>query len=795
MSIEVEEIALRYKNAKTILEEPQLNDAVFPHWVSGGRFFWYIRQTRKGRNYRWVDPEKMSNDPLFDHQDLASKLQEKVGEEVDFDNLPIDIVDVDMEFRKIIFQSFKKQWALSLGGAVLSEMGPIENNQEPSAESMLKGHKPNELISPDGEKVVFLRNRNIWLRDAKTGHEKALTKDGTESSEYGVAGIQDGYNVQAVWSPKSTHIFTVLLDVRRVGERPLVFFSPRDGNLKPRIDGIKNPYPGDENIGVYHLKVLDLDGGVQAVNSGSLPITSSYARFFSEKRGWWSSDGRRVLFVDEARGGQKVRLLSFDIDSGETQILLEEYSETFVKLMHTVEDIPVFIPLLETDELIWFSERNGWGHLYLYDTKTGKEKSVLTGLDPIKEGIEWNVRNILHFDSVSRELLIQTSGRDKKINPYYCDICRLNIDSGELTSVSTGNFEHSIFRPRSALAVAIIARNAWGIDRGETDGISPDGRYIVATRSRADMAPVSILLDREGEVILQLETADLSCMPEGWQWPEPIITKAADAKTDIHTVIFRPVGFSSKKRYPVIDLASNLRDLASMPVGSFINSPVYGFGYQLSLAMAALGFVVVAIGGRGGPYRGKAFQDHKFGDPAGTDDPDDHVAVLRHLAKSNSYMDIDRVGIAGIDAQCASVYRFFKRQDFYKVAVFTAYTDLRFSAASSSERCYGVSVFSNKSTRGFIEDYAKDLKGNLLLICGGLEYGTPASTLRLVDALQRANKSFDMLLLPNLFTNPTGYTLRREWDYLLMHLQGTQLPIDAALRLRDDEIAERHLQA
>jgi hypothetical protein len=338
------------------------------------------------------------------------------------------------------------------------------------------------------------------------------------------------------------------------------------------------------------------------------------------------------------------------------------------------------------------------------------------------------------------------------------------------------------------LGVSIFIRDSRGLDNDDVYGVSPDGQYIVATRSRVDTVPESILLNRNGEEILLLETADLSDIPEGWQRPEPVKTKAADGKTDIYATIFRPLNFSPEKSYPIIDCACNNRSFASMPVGSFTNNPVFGVSYQNCLSMAALGFIVVSIGGRGGPLRGKAFQDHKYGDPAGTNDYDDHVACITQLSKKYPYMDINRVGVTGMDALNACIYGFFKRQDFYKAAAFTVFTDIRFHLPAIVEPYYGLSTFSADAKCQFIEEYAESLEGKLLLIAGGLEFATPASTLRLVEALHNANKDVDMLFLPNLFTNPTGYTTRREWDYMVTHLQHVIPPKNFKLTLFSDEL-------
>lgn len=790
-----ESIKNRYDNAKRIYDRPQRNDTVFPHWIDEGHQFWYLKQTKSGKQFRLVDPETKSNELAFDHKALASMLQKNVGKTIDADNLPIKIIELSLLERKVHFVSFQKHWAFSLDELTCSEIkDPKKGVGSPDGKvNIMPPHK--ELLSPNKKKVAFVRNSNLWVRDVLTGQEKALTDDGAELFGYAHAGYPLECDMQAVWSSDSTHIFTFQLDYRAVAERPKIRFVPVDGSLHPKASSERIPYPGDENIGLYYLKVIDIENGaIQIPNYDPLPIISSYGRFFSDKKGWWSSDNSRVLFVDEARGGKAVRLLSFDIKTGETQQLFEECSDTFVKLYHTAEELPVLLPLPETDELIWFSERNNWGHLYLYDTKTGIEKAVITGRGL---NVEWNVRSILHYDASLREILIQTSGRDKKINPYYCDICKVNIDTGELTSITEGNFEHTILRLRSASHVAIATRNYLGLDNDDVDSVCPDGEYIVTTLSRADVVPVSILIDRQGQLILTLETADLSDMPEGWQWPEPVITKATDGDTDIHTIIYHPSDFSPENSYPIIDLACNERSISAMPIGSFVNNPVYGVGYQQCLSMAALGFIVVSIGGRGGPNRGKKFQDHRFGDPMGTNDYDDHVSAIQQIAKTRPYMDLSRVGIAGLDAQGSAVYGFFKRQDFYKVAAFTVLMDIRFHLPGYVEQYYGQSTFLPKASNSesehpykFIEDYVGSLEGKLLLIAGMLEGVTPAGSLRLVEALQKANKDFDMLLLPNLFTEPTGYTTRREWDYLVTHLQQAKPPKNVQLKGVADDLLD-----
>ena len=412
--------------------------------------------------------------------------------------------------KQVHFIAFQKHWAFDLDTLVCSEIkNPKKGVGSPDGKKIF--FQPmRELISPDGKTSAFARESNLWVRDILTGEEKALTNDGDKHCKYARAAYIGEPDLQAVWSPDSKRIFTVQMDYRNITERPTIRFSPFDGSLHPKAGAERLAYPGDKDVGLYHLKIIDISSGeTQVPNYASLPITSGYGRFFSEKRGWWSTNNRHVLFIDEARGGRRVSLILFDSETGETRQLFEEESNTFVKMGHTPEDIPIFLPLPETNELIWFSERNGWGHLYLYDTLTGKEKYALTGIKSSVDDGDWVVRNILHYDASRREVLIQTSGRNKRLNPYYCDICKLNLDSGELSPIATDNFEYTVFRPGSTLSVTLAVRDSTGLDNDDVYGVSPDGQYIVATRSRVDTVPESILLNRKGEEILLLETADL----------------------------------------------------------------------------------------------------------------------------------------------------------------------------------------------------------------------------------------------------------------------------------------------
>jgi len=786
------DILARYEQAKTILKglmpgRVVLNDAVFSHWIENSPCFWYVKETQTGKEYHLVDAEAGSNKLAFEHSLLADALTKATGQTVDPQNLPIEGKDATITLSPLQFHftAFGKKWLFESDGT-LSQKAEQESQdaEEDGAPKFitLPYSAKQPLCSPDGKKDIFTRDHNVWIKNRATGEERALTKDGTANYRYACDLFEYDTVMQALWSPDSSRIFTVCLDTREAASRPFPAYVPEDGSLNMQMTPFKLAFSGNENIENYHLVVIDVNNG-EVNNIDYLPIPliacgEPTLGFFRAGLGWWSSDSRRAFFVDITRGSKTVRVVELDTYTRTTRVLFEETTDTFVNLRHSIFDKPLFLSLPESDELIWFSERTDWGHLYLYDLNTGKLKH------PITEG-EWLVRDILHYDATRRELLLQTTARDPNISPYYRDICKVNIDTGVMTTLASGCFDYSVY---TSSTVVVAEFEALGVDRFDVDGVSPCGQYIVTTRSRVDTVPVSVLIDKNGREILELETADISGLPSYWEWPEPVKLKAADNKTDIYGVVYRPPGFSSDEHYPVLEYSVSARCFSALPQGSFFNTPQAGGDYLIMAALAALGFIVVQIEGRGLPLRNKAFQDHHYGDLAFASDFNDRIAGIRQLAKQYPYMDLERVGITGIEGMPNTVYGPLKHSDFYKVGMALHTYDPRFSAAMVGETYDGTADKAMLSKMTFPEDYVESFNGKLLLIFGMLASFTPAGSFRLIEALQNANKSFDTLCLPNLKTHFTSYTLRREWDYLVTHLQGIEPPKDFHLTTGRDKI-------
>lgn len=775
----------RYKLAGQLHKGDKLvrNDTVLTNWIVDSPCLWYKRATSNGMEFRLVDPVAASNEPAFEHETLATALASATNTAVDPQNLPLKEVTITLSPLEVRFTAFGKHWQFNSDTATCDEIEDVQqgrqspfNADQPMFMPRMLPEDQQVLNAPDGKLGAFIRDHNVWIRDLTSGEERALTEDGSHDFSYSSSrclGIDTA--VQALWSPDSQRLFTIQWDIREVEARAYTTYVPQDASLRPQEVQQKQSRPFDAHIDTYQLAVIDLrTGKKQPADYPAIPLTQSGVftdGFFRAQMGWWSPDNRHAYFVDVGRGAKAVRVVKWDTQTGHTQVLFEETSETFVRLSSETLEPLIFLPLPDSEELVWYSERSGWAHLYLYDLKTGELKH------PITEG-EWPVRDVLHYDSERRELIVQTAARDPDISPYYRDICKVNIDTAVITPLVYGNFEYVVNLHSSPKVISSIMMEE---ESGEVNGISPDGQYIVTTRSRVDMAPVTVLIDREGLEILELETADITAFPKGWQWPEPVKLKGADGEADIYGVVFRPPGFSADKSYPVVEYNNASRCFSGFPQGSFCNSQQDGFVYYFAGAIAALGFIVVTIDGRGTPLRGKAFADHHYGDFGHTSNFTDRIAGIRQLAERYPYMDLDRVGITSPEHPVNSVYALLKHSDFYKVCVQHCLTDPRFSVYLW-EQVSGTVDPAVMNAETYPEHFVDTFAGKLLLIVGMISTTAADSTFRLVEALQKANKNFDMLCMPNMHHEMTGYTTRREWDYLVTHLQGIEPPQDFGLK-------------
>ena len=744
------EILTRYRRAEA-LEHEFLTDSmllharVLPHWISGSNRFWYTRIHKASTEYRLIDAKAATNVVAFDHKMLAVELSNKTNEQVSDTALPIS--NLSFSGASVSFDALGKSWQFD------NDSGLTETVVAPA-------HPSHWLVSPDGKKAVFLQNYNLWIHDLTDGTEHALTTDGVRHHSYAtqpegrdLVGGLDGspepvIKPEALWSPDSNQLFTVQLDERRIGSMPSILYVPQNGSLRPQVIERKYALPGDKDIAEYRFLILDASSDSDKshqIAADYAPLEDSFIWFgvFSGNRAWWSSDGQKAYFLDMARGQKSVRVVEMLALSGETRVLFEEQADTYLEIGHDFETPTVLIPIPATDELIWFSQRTGVAHLYLYDLKKGEVKNAITSG-------KWSVSHVAHFDTDRREVFIQLMGRVEERDFYYQEIARVQIDSGEMTFIASSDHDYDL-------------------------KLSPNGEYFVSTYSRIDTAPVTELRDRDGEVILTLETADLSALPEGWQWPEPVKTTAADDQTPIYGAVFRPTNFDPEKSYPVLDFCHSNPFYAAVPKQAF-------WGYcQTAAAFAELGMIVVMMDGRGTSFRDKAFRDYGYDNFLENGGIVDRVAGIKQLAERYPYMDLGRIGIIDYDGSNAGVTGLLAFPEFYHVGVSSSLYDPRL--IKQGEVYMGLTTEEKRDKAVIWDDAVNNLKGKLLITTGLRDrYFHPSATFQLTDALCKANKDFEHLVQPN---GGHAWRLlnarRRIWDFLVKHLLGVNPPSEFKL--------------
>ena len=520
----------------------------------------------------------------------------------------------------------------------------------------------------------------------------------------------------ALWSADSTRLLTVLRDKRQVLTLPMIDHVPSDGSIRPILHSTKVGYPGDKQVETFQFLAIDVTTSKICTPNHPPLITGlnhNWGVFFA-KIAWWGQDNRHAYFIALEQGDQMMNLVEFDTHTGTTRVLFEEASETYINIMTSDYMSPsAHRYLASSNELLWWSERSGWGHLYLYDLNTGELKRQITGEKPsASSDSEWSVREVLHVDEQRREILIQTAGRVAGRDPYYRDICRVQIDTGEITTVYSSDEDTCVHYPES---IAVYADNCTNRANAPTSGISPNGDYIVLTRSRVDRAPVTQLLSRGGETILELEVADIGSLPTGWTWPEPVQVKAADGTSPLYGVLFRPSNFSPDKKYPVINHISGSPWMSMVPKGSFNSARSWytNMHYFHGAALAELGFIVLQLDSRGTALRGKAFQDESYGWIAGANNSEDHAGAIQQLAKRYPSMDINRVGSFCIAYQ-SGLINFLECQDLYKVHVQGHLYEERLMGICTGDTYNGCEgpIGDKKNA----EDLVNNLQGKLLLM-------------------------------------------------------------------------------
>ena len=573
--------------------------------------------------------------------------------------------------------------------------------------------------SPDGKWLAFIRDYNVYVRETPGDEEIALTSDGTEA---------DAYSQRLYWSPDSSRLVAVRVakgDDRKVY---LIESSPKD-QLQPKLHTLSYAKPGDQ-IDISKPYLFDV------ANGREIPISDKlFGNPWSISDIRWRPDSSRFTFLYNQRGHQVLRVVGVDAKTGGASAVIDEQSKTFID--YAGKRFSRYIEA--TDEIIWMSERDGWNHLYLYDGGTGRVKNQIT------KG-RWVVRRVERVDEGKRQIWFQAGGVRAEQDPYYVHFCRVNFDGSGLVVLTEGDGTHRV-------------------------EFSPDRRFLIDGWSRVDQPGVTELRDaNDGRLICELERADWGeLLKTGWRAPERFAAKGRDGKTDIYGIIIRPSNFDASHRYPVIE------QIYAGPQGAFVPK---SFGLQSRQhSIAELGFIVVQIDGMGTSQRSKAFHDVCWKNLGDSGFPD-RIVWMEAAAAKYAYMDLRRVGIYGGSAGGQSALRgLLAHGDFYKVGVADCGChDNRMDKIWWNELWMGWPIGPHYEEQSNVTQ-AHRLKGKLLLTFGELDRNVdPASTMQVVDALIKADKDFDLLIVPGggHGVGERPYANRRRMDFFVRHLLGVE---------------------
>lgn len=620
---------------------------------------------------------------------------------------------------------------------------------------------PPESRSPDGTKGVFIRDWNLWVRDLTTNTERQITTDGVKDFGYATdnAGWIHSDRALLTWSADSKKFATFQQDQRGVGEMYLV--TSNVGH--PQLSAWKYPLPGDSVISMIHRVVVDVSGPAPKVVRLKMPADqhrSSVCDHVSCVDGefadvQWYPDGSKLAFVSSSRDHKVATLRVADAMTGDVRDVLREEVKT---QFESGDNVPNWRVLPASNEVLWFSERDDWGQLYLYDLTTGAlKRQVTTGAG--------NVVSVTGVDEKTRTLTFVGVGKEANRDPYFRHLYRVGLDGKALTLLTPENGDHAT-------------------------SLSPDGRYVLDSWSRPELPPTSVLRNAiTGKLIATLESADISkLLATGWKPPTPITVKARDGKTDLYGLMFTPVNLDSTKRYPIINYI-----YPGPQVGS-VGSRAFAAARGDHQALANLGFVVVAIDGMGTPLRSKSFHDAYYG-RMGDNTLPDQVAGMKELATRYRFIDIDKAGIWGHSGGgFATAGAMFRYPDFFKVGISESGNhDNRNYEDDWGERYHALLTKGPNGTDNYTDEanqtLARNLKGKLLLAHGTLDDNVPPeNTLLVVDALMKAGKDFDLLMIPNAahgYGAASNYMMRRRWDYFVTHLMGATPPKEYQIGPKD----------
>ena len=699
------------------------------HWIGQTHAFWYVRHTPEGDFYQLVDADSRERSLLFNHDSLAVALRTASGREVRPGGLGLRRLSVSDDRKTLDFEFAGRRWHYRLEGNALECRGDVPAPRKGRHWMEVDDEKGGgPVTSPDGKWVAYVRENNVWVREKATGRERQLSYDGT---------IGFYYSSYIRWSPDSRKLVSCKL---RPVEKRYVYYvesSPSD-QLQPRLHKQEYAKPGDELTFkvpcIFHVET----------GKAVVPSTELFSRQYALHAPQWTADSKHIIFDYNERGHKVYRVLECSAETGEVRPIIEETHDKYVNYTRYFRH-----NLADGRHIIWMSERDNWNHLYMYDRTTGRPTHQIT------KG-EWYVREVLRVDEENKWIYFSANGVNRDEDPYHIRYYRIGFDGRNMEDLTPAKGMHS-------------AR------------FSADMAYLVDVCSTAEVPPVAVLRSgTNGRKVMSLEKADISRLEAaGWRKPEVFSAKGRDGKTDIWGLIYRPSNFSPDKRYPIVEY------IYQGPGSQYVPKSFISYDWNMS-SLAELGFIVVMVDGMSTSFRSREFENVCYQNLQDAGLPD-HMAWLRAAARKYPYMDIDRVGIFGASAGGQeSTNAVLLHPDFYKAAYSACGChDNRMDKIWWNELWMGYPVGEQYRKSSNVEN-AHLLRRPLMLVVGELDDNVdPASTMQVADALIKARKDFELVVLPG-----AGHTMgelfgeRKRFDFFVRHLMGVTPPSWDEVKIR-----------
>jgi dipeptidyl-peptidase-4 len=802
-------LAARFTPAK--MQKMVFSISVDAHWLKYSDRFWYSYETSEGKTFYIVDPVRKTKRPIFDNVKMAAELTLITKDPYDAKHLPIDRIKFVKQDRAIQFEVESSQEEKEDVAKKEEEKKKVEKKEEKiekeiekekekkEEEVPKKKEKPKKKIfyfeydlatgkltllkdyekppkrpewasiSPDEQTILFGRNHNLYYMD-KANYEKALkdekdpdivehqlTTDGEEYYSYaqrdrGETNVDKEKNkdkrkgVRVIWSRDSKKFAMTRTDERKVKD---LWVINSVAEPRPTLETYKYQMPGESESPVLEVLIFELESKKktkvdidrfkdQTVSILTAPRLAKNRDDENRPSLWLSETPDKLYFSRTSRDLQRIDICVADAVTGETKVLIEERLNTYVETRR--------LGLVNNGkELIHWSERNGWAHFYLFDGDGNLKSQITSG--------PWHCEDIEGIDEKNRVLYFTANGHEEGEDPYYYHLYKINFDGTGLKLLNKGNFNHST-------------------------SICDSNRFFVDNYSRVDNVPESVLYDNQGNLLRKLETVDLSLlMQAGFKFPETFQVKADDGITDIYGIMYKPFDFDEAMLYPIIAYVYPGPQTESVPKSFSVRSN--------NITLAQFGFIVICVGNRGGhPARSKWYHNYGYGNLRDYGLADKKAAI-EQLADRYPYIDIDKVGIYGHSGGgFMSTAALLVYPDFFKVAVSSSGNhENNVYNRWWSEKHHGVKEVVDKDGNIKFEysieknsEIAKNLKGRLLLTTGDIDNNVhPANTLRLANALIRANKRFDFFVFPGQrhgYGDMNDYFFWIRADYFCKHLIG-----------------------